>query len=102
MDYYNYGPAVFWHLKDLERDDVIEVHLTDGTVYRYGVISREQVDAATANVQEIVGDSPEEIITLITCGGTFNASLGEYNQRVIVRAVRLYEDVPDTVAQSVP
>ncbi len=51
VDYYNYGPAVFWHLKDLKRDDVIEVRLTDGTVYKYGVISREQVNAVTARLE---------------------------------------------------
>ena len=102
VDYYNYGPAVFWHLKDLERDDVIEVRLTDGTVYRYGVVSREQVNATTARVQEIVGDAPEEMITLITCGGTFDSSAGEYDQRVIVRAARIYEETSDTSAQGVP
>jgi LPXTG-site transpeptidase (sortase) family protein len=98
VDYYNYGPAVFWHLKDLERDDVIEVRLTDGTVYRYGIVSREQVDASTADVRAIVGDKPEEMITLITCGGTFDPSVGEYDQRVIVRAARLYEETRDTIA----
>ena len=102
VDYYNYGPAVFWHLKDLERNDVIEVRLTDGTVYRYSVVSREQVNAATARVQEIVGKAPEEQITLITCGGTFDAGVGEYDQRVIVRAARIYEDTQDTIAQSAP
>ena len=97
VDYYNYGPAVFWHLKDLERGDVIEVSLADGTTYRYAVISRQQVAAATADVREIVGNSAEEIITLITCGGTFNSNLGEYDQRVIVRAARIYDAAPETV-----
>lgn len=101
VDYHNYGPAVFWHLKDLERDDVIEVRLADGTVYRYGVISREQLDASTANVREIVGDTPEEIVTLITCGGTFNAALGEYDQRVIVQAARIDEEGA-ALAESAP
>ncbi len=102
VDYYNYGPAVFWHLKDLERDDVIEVRLTDGTVYEYGVISREQVNAVTARLAEIVGNTPEQSITLITCGGTFDPSVGEYDQRVIVRAARIYEKPPDAVAQRAP
>ncbi len=102
VDYYNYGPAVFWHLKDLKRDDVIEVRLTDGTVYKYGVVSREQVNAATADLEEIVGKTPEQVITLITCGGTFDASVGEYDQRVIVRAARIYEKPRDTVAQRAP
>ncbi|MCH7698256.1 MAG: class F sortase [Chloroflexi bacterium] len=102
VDYYNYGPAVFWNLKDLKRDDVIEVRLTDGTVYKYGVISREQVNAATADLKEIVGKTPEQSITLITCGGTFDPSVGEYDQRVIVRAARIYEKPRDAVAQRAP
>ncbi len=97
VDYYNYGPAVFWHLKDLERDDVIEVILADGTTYRYGVVSRQQVGAATADVKAIVGDTAREIITLITCGGTFNPNVGEYDQRVIVRAARIHDDAPETL-----
>lgn len=102
VDYYNYGPAVFWNLKDLERNDVIEVRLTDGTVYQYGVISREQVYAATARLEEIVGETPEQSITLITCGGTFDSSVREYDQRVIVRAARIYEKPQDTLAQGAP
>ncbi len=89
VDYYDYGPAVFWNLKDLELDDEIEVRLADGTVYRYGVTSRNQYNAATAPIQEIVGDTPNEVITLITCGGTFDPSIGEYDDRVIVRAQRI-------------
>ena len=95
VDYYNYGPAVFWNLKDLEPEDIIEVRLEDGTVYQYGVVSREMVNAQTANIGEIVGDTANEIITLITCGGTFDASIGEYDQRVVVRAQRLYEPASD-------
>ncbi|MCH7579379.1 MAG: class F sortase [Chloroflexi bacterium] len=98
VDYYNYGPAVFWHLKDLERDDVIEVRLADGTVYKYGVSERRTVNAGTAPIQEIVGDTLEEVITLITCGGTFRQDVGEYDQRVIVRATR----IPDAPAEAQP
>ena len=96
VDYYNYGPAVFWHLKDLERDDVIEVRLQDGTVYRYGVSERRTVDARTAPIGEIVGNRLEETITLITCGGNFDQSVGEYDQRVIVHATR----IPDAPAEA--
>ncbi|MEX0786137.1 MAG: class F sortase [Dehalococcoidia bacterium] len=90
VDYYNYGPAVFWHLKDLESNDIIEVRLQDGTVYKYGVVSREMVFAESAPIAEIVGDTAREVITLITCGGTFYQDAGEYDQRVIVRAERLF------------
>jgi LPXTG-site transpeptidase (sortase) family protein len=94
VDYINYGPAVFWNLKDLEMDDRIEVRLDDGTVYQYGVVAKDQIDAATANVGEIVGSTPREVVTLITCGGTFDSGTGQYDQRVIVRAERIYDEAP--------
>jgi len=94
VDYYNYGPAVFWHLTDLERGDLVEVTLQDGTVYRYSVISREQFNAGTAPVEDIVGDTDREVITLITCGGIFDSAIGEYNDRIVVRAERIHEDAP--------
>ena len=96
VDYINYGPAVFWNLKDLNPGDIIEVRMEDGTVYRYSVEQREQVYADKADVGKIVGPTPTEIITLITCGGTFDTSTGQYDQRVIVRAQRIYESAAPT------
>ena len=57
---------------------------------RYGVISRNQYGATTAPIGEIVGDTPTEVVTLITCGGTFDPRVGEYNNRIVVRAQRIY------------
>ena len=92
VDYYNYGAAVFWNLKDLEQDDIIELRLEDGTVYQYEVFSRNEYGAANAPIQEIVGRTDAEVITLITCGGTFDPSIGQYDNRVVVRAQRVYND----------
>ena len=92
VDYYNYGAAVFWNLRNLDQGDTIEVRLEDGTVYQYGVISRNEYNATTAPIQEIVGRTDAEVITLITCGGTFDPSIGQYDNRVVVRAQRVYDD----------
>ena len=35
---------------------------------------------------DIVGDTGEETLTLITCGGEFDPATGEYNERWVVRA----------------
>jgi hypothetical protein len=37
-------------------------------------------------VSGIVGPSDEEIITLITCIGTFDSNSGQYSHRLIVKA----------------
>jgi LPXTG-site transpeptidase (sortase) family protein len=101
VDYINYGPAVFWPLKDLEKGDIVEVRLEDGTVYQYKVANREQVGANVSadQIAQIVGPTQQEIITLITCGGTFDASIGQYDNRVVVRAERVYGS---PVAQTTP
>ena len=95
------GPAVFWNLKDLEQDDLIEVRLQDGTVYQYRVIARTQVDPDTADIGKIVGPTEREVITLITCGGQFDFEARHYSERVIVRAERVLDE-SGVVAPSAP
>jgi LPXTG-site transpeptidase (sortase) family protein len=89
VDYRNYGPAVFWNLRKLEVGDEIRVVLEDGTSYSYQVISAVQYTADQAPVQEIVGPTERQSVTLITCGGTFNSRTREYDQRLVVRAERV-------------
>lgn len=89
VDYVRVGKAVFWNLKDLEPGDEIDVRLTDGTVYKYAVTSKQQYDAATAPVDQIVGPTPNEVVTLITCSGTFNSASHQYDKRLVVRAERI-------------
>ena len=89
VDYIHVGEAVFWHLKDVNQGDIIEVHLQDGTVYRYGVTLKQQYDSSTAPVSDIVGPTPKQSVTLITCSGTFNSATHQYDKRLVVRAERL-------------
>jgi len=95
VDYINVGKAVFWVLKDLNPGDEIHIRLEDGTVYRYAVNFKQQYDAATAPVEEIVGATPRETVTLITCSGTFSNASHQYDKRLIVRAERISETPPD-------
>ena len=89
VDYHNYGPAVFWDLRKLTVGDRLQVALQDGSSYTYQVASLAYYDARTAPVSEIVGSTPTETLTLITCGGTFNRRLGDYDKRLVVRAIRI-------------
>jgi LPXTG-site transpeptidase (sortase) family protein len=94
VDYIRVGKAVFWNLKDLQEGDIIQVRLQDGTVYKYTVNFKQQFDAATAPVDEIVGPTPNETVTLITCGGTFNAATHQYDKRLVIRAERIADNAP--------
>jgi LPXTG-site transpeptidase (sortase) family protein len=89
VDYVDIGPAVFWNLKDVEQGDTIEVELDNGTRYVYSVTSKRDYDAASAPVDDIVGATPEQAVTLITCTGTFNQSTHQYDRRLVIRAERV-------------
>lgn len=94
VDYVNVGKAVFWNIKDLSQGDLIKVQLADGTQYDYAVNFKQQFDAATAPVDQIVGPTPNQTVTLITCGGTFNPVTHQYDKRLVVRAERIIPGAP--------
>ena len=89
LDFVNYGPAVFSRLKDAQSGDEVHLMLVDGSTARYRVLDVTTYDEATAPVQQIVGPTDREIVTLITCGGAFDPLAREYNKRVVLRAERI-------------
>jgi len=92
VDYWDTGPAVFYNLEDLAPGDEITVTVAGGTVYTYAVEwgrMYELAELISAAIQEIVGDTGQESLTLITCGGEFDPATGEYLERMVVRAVRV-------------
>ncbi|MPZ49288.1 MAG: sortase [Dehalococcoidia bacterium] len=89
VDYVNFGAAVFYRLKELQPGDRIIVGLEDGLSFAYEV---ESLTTYNANdpVQEAVGPTAAESVTLITCTGAFDAASREYDKRLVVRG-RLVE-----------
>ena len=83
------GLAVFFHLDKLSPGQVIEVDDASGATHRYVVQWVREVPASGGAWAEILA-APEdaETITLITCGGDFNAVEGSYASRVVVRAAK--------------
>jgi sortase (surface protein transpeptidase) len=91
--------GVFYYLRDLRPDDVVEVILEDGTEYRYRVTANEAIRADDPKALEVMGATPTDAITLITCGGTWvpdpsNPLGGQYTHRQIVRAELMEEQPP--------
>lgn len=89
LDYVNVGAAVFYKLGSLKEGDEVVINLANGETATYRVTTVASYNASTAPVQEIVGPTPVETVTMITCGGSFNRSTREYDSRVIVRAERV-------------
>jgi sortase (surface protein transpeptidase) len=97
VDYWNTGPngtagpAVFWDVPDLQPGDIIRLLGEDGQEMEYAVEWTELyhvADELTPEViqNEIVGDTGQESLTIITCGGPFDPATGEYLERWVLRA----------------
>jgi len=94
VDFADVGPAVFWNLWRLATGDLIQLHLVDGSVAVYRVVWSQTVSETTTAVDQIIGPTPGEVVTLITCTGNYNPVTGRYDQRLVVRAERVGLDGP--------
>jgi sortase (surface protein transpeptidase) len=100
LDYWNTGPdgtagpAIFYEVPNMAPGEVIRLVGENGEDYEYAVEWTRQFDVATELTPEviqteIVGDTGQESLTLITCGGDFDAATGEYLKRWVLRANRI-------------
>ncbi|MEJ7839531.1 MAG: SH3 domain-containing protein, partial [Thermomicrobiales bacterium] len=90
------GPSVLRNLANLGEGAEINVVGQDGSTYTYAVEDIERItvaDLTPEDLENIVGETDYEALTIITCGGEFNYDSGEYLQRDIVRA-RLVSTTP--------
>jgi LPXTG-site transpeptidase (sortase) family protein len=85
-DWWNIGPVVFWSLELLEPGDMIYLLGEDGRGFSYSVSEKWLIEG-NSDAGKVVSDTGHEVLTLITCGGSFNGS--EYDSRWIVQADRI-------------
>jgi sortase (surface protein transpeptidase) len=94
VDHRDTGPAIFWDLGTLTTGDVIAVYLADGRRIEYQVTAVATFDTYDAPVHDIIGPTTTPAITLITCAGTYDAGVQQYDQRLVVRAELLASATP--------
>jgi LPXTG-site transpeptidase (sortase) family protein len=87
--------GVFYRLRELKLGDTIFVKLDDGTEAQYRVIGNVAAPYDDPSVVQVMGPAGRDVITLITCGGTWEVDPsrplgGNYTHRVIVRAERVH------------
>jgi sortase (surface protein transpeptidase) len=100
-----YVAGVFYSLGSLELEDEIKIVLEDGTEYVYKVTINRAVPYDDPQALEVMGPTPVDSITLITCGGTWvpeagNPLGGNYTHRQIVRG-ELAEDEEASAAEQI-
>jgi Sortase domain len=89
LDYWDVGQAVFYNVWKLQKNDEIDVTGEDGVVVKFKVdwVKNYKIaDLDAKGLQQIVGDTKTEKLTLITCGGQFDYNKGEYLERIVIRA----------------
>jgi LPXTG-site transpeptidase (sortase) family protein len=79
-------PGAFRNLADTEVGALVEVTLLDGTTRSFRVTAVQQF-AKDELPDELFRTDGLPILTLITCGGTFQRSLGSYDSNIVVTAV---------------
>jgi sortase (surface protein transpeptidase) len=83
---------VFGLLNQLDTGDLISVTDSDGLIRSYSVVWTRLYDADTAPLDEIYPTTPDEQLTLITCGGAFDPSAHMYLSRWVIRAAPISAD----------
>lgn len=78
--------AVFWRLSELLPGDRLSITLADGARVDYEVVLSILVGPDDMSVGDVVGQTREEIITLITCEGSFDRATRQYDLRRVVWA----------------
>jgi LPXTG-site transpeptidase (sortase) family protein len=86
---WNGQTGAFNRLHELKPGDTIEVKSGPDLNYQYVVESIETYPADKAPVAEIFGETPQPTLTLITCGGKYDANRQAYEDRVVVRAQKV-------------
>ena len=78
------GPAVFFHLKNLQIGDEVMVEGANGETLTFLVTRLESYPYDNAPLREIFGPSSERRLNLITCTGTYNRSTQTHAERLVV------------------
>ncbi len=93
LNYWGVPEGIFFSLHSLQAGDQVQIVGNDGRTYVYEVEWTRMESNLVPPAAEIVGATEEPSLTLITCGGSWNAAISEYDQRTVVRAV-LVDVVP--------
>jgi LPXTG-site transpeptidase (sortase) family protein len=79
--------GVFRYLADAEVGTELLLRMDDGSQARYRIAEISQYAKQDLPVERVFARSGDPVITLVTCGGTFQPSLRSYQDNVVAYAV---------------
>ncbi len=81
---YSGEDGTFAKLKDVKKDDTVEVHRKDRTTAVFRVDEVGQYDKDAFPTDTVYGPTSDAEIRLITCGGVFNSAKRSYDDNIVV------------------
>ncbi|MFF0154770.1 class F sortase [Micromonospora sp. NPDC005203] len=81
------GRGAFFRLRELDQNDTLTVTGSDGTARRYRVVAREEYAKTKIPLDRYFARDGKPRLTLITCGGPFDAKARKYRDNIVVTAV---------------
>ncbi|MGC5289836.1 class F sortase [Micromonospora sp. DT231] len=81
------GRGAFFRLRQLDRGDTLTATGSDGTARRYRVVAREEYAKTRIPLDRYFARDGKPRLTLITCGGPFDAKARKYRDNIVVTAV---------------
>ncbi|SCL52431.1 Sortase family protein [Micromonospora citrea] len=81
------GRGAFYRLRELDEGDTITATGGDGKARRYRVVAREEYDKTRIPLERYFARDGKPRLTLITCGGPFDAKARKYRDNIVVTAV---------------
>ena len=82
----DHGPAVFFRLREMRPGMAVYVDRVDGSTQKFTVTRVRQVAKTDFPTADVYAPDLESSLRLITCGGQFDSSSGNYLDNVIVFA----------------
>jgi len=96
------GPGIFFNLRALRANGLVQVTLTDGAVITFAVTSVIQYPKAQFPASEVYQSQGTSTLHLVTCGGVFDPATGHYLSNVVVSTVFVSATAPTVRAVSIP
>ncbi|MEH1165338.1 class F sortase [Micromonospora sp. CPCC 205539] len=81
------GRGAFFRLGELNQGDTLTATGSDGQTRRYRVVAREEYRKTRIPLDRYFARDGKPRLTLITCGGPFDAKARKYRDNIVVTAV---------------
>jgi LPXTG-site transpeptidase (sortase) family protein len=89
LNWWGHPEAVFFALGTLREGDTVVLHDEAEMAYTYEVEWVRQESNLEPPTEEVLGMTAYEAVTLMTCGGQWDSTISEYDERTVARAKRV-------------